>query len=83
MSEVLARGVKHLGIKVTMLKLGCMATEFASMSAAFGDIGDCYQGSVGMTSKNGLELDGWRSGLGRATGHESNRYGRAAVASVG
>jgi NAD(P)-dependent dehydrogenase (short-subunit alcohol dehydrogenase family) len=48
MSEVLAREVKHLGIKVTVLEPGGMATEFASKSATFGDIGDDYQASVGM-----------------------------------
>jgi len=48
MSEVLAREVKHLGIKVTVLEPGGMATEFASKSATFGDIGDDYQESVGM-----------------------------------
>jgi len=48
MSEALAREVKHLGIKVTVLEPGGMATEFASKSATFGDIGDDYQESVGM-----------------------------------
>jgi short-subunit dehydrogenase len=60
MSEVLAREVKHLGIKVTVLEPGGMATEFASKSATFGDIGDDCQESVGMMinmmSKMGEDL---------------------------
>jgi NAD(P)-dependent dehydrogenase (short-subunit alcohol dehydrogenase family) len=60
MSEVLAREVKHLSIKVTVLEPGGMATEFASKSATFGDIGDDYQASVGMMvimiNKMGEEL---------------------------
>ncbi|MBN9395785.1 MAG: SDR family NAD(P)-dependent oxidoreductase [Candidatus Melainabacteria bacterium] len=60
MSEVLAREVKHLGIKLTVLEPGGMATEFASKSATFGDIGDDYQASVGMMvnlmSKMGEDL---------------------------
>jgi hypothetical protein len=60
MSQVLAREVKHLGINVTVFEPGGMATEFASKSATFGDIGDDYQASVGMMvimiNKMGEEL---------------------------
>jgi NAD(P)-dependent dehydrogenase (short-subunit alcohol dehydrogenase family) len=50
-SGVLAQEVKHLGIKVTVVEPGGMATDWAGSSMRIGEISDDYQPSVGFTAK--------------------------------
>lgn len=61
-SEVLAKEVAHLGIKVTVAEPGAMRTDWAGSSMATPPVGDAYKPVVGPAIALRRESDGKQSG---------------------
>jgi NAD(P)-dependent dehydrogenase (short-subunit alcohol dehydrogenase family) len=67
-SEVLANEVKPLGIKVTIVEPGAFRTDWAGSSMHIPPVGDDYEPTVGVTSRN----------IAASSGHQPGDPARAA-----